>query len=470
MAKIRLLAAIAATGVTALVAPAVVFSAGASPVSVVVGDDDDPAGAPDVRAPSLLASADRAGASASEADVDEPDRTTSSTSTSSTIEPAPGTGANPSTDDAASPDAAESVGAANPPSGPVGASPAAAAPAPPVSGSAARFAWFYKPPANASASQLAAQFDVVVLTRNDESFRDELKAADPSLQVLQYVLASEIQDAGAAQPWRNQAAWNTGDAAALLAQHPDWFARDAAGRPLVKSIGGGRTIYTMDPAQRGWTDYLVDRVLSHNVVAGWDGVFLDNVEMSLSKRRREGQIPAAHPTDGAWQDAMVGHVAAIHAAFAAAGRPVWANVIEGGGSVAEIDRLAPHLEGTMDESFGTGWDRRPRTGSAWEQDLAAVEARRARGDHSLLVAQGTRDDQAARRYAFASYLLVAHPTVSFRYADSATAYAEVWWSDDFDRQLGDPTGPRYREGDTWVRDFEGGRVTVDPVSGIATIG
>ncbi|MFA9566331.1 MAG: putative glycoside hydrolase, partial [Acidimicrobiales bacterium] len=304
----------------------------------------------------------------------------------------------------------------------------------------------------------------------DESFRDQLKAADPSLQVLQYVLANEIQDAGASQPWRNQAAWTTGDAAALLAQHPEWFARDEAGRPLAKSIGGGRTIYTMDPTQRGWTDYLVDRVLAHNIDAGWDGVFLDNVEMSLSKRRREGQIPAAHPTDGAWQDAMVGHVAAIRRAFAAAGRPVWANVIEGGDSAAEIERLAPHLEGTMDESFGTGWDRRPRTGSAWERDVAAVEARTARGDHSLLVAQGANGDAAALRYAFASYLLVATPTVSFRYADSATAYAEVWWSDEFDRQLGNPTGPRYRDSDRWARDFEGGRVTVDPTSGTAAIG
>ncbi len=344
-----------------------------------------------------------------------------------------------------------------------------AAEVPAVTGTSARFAWFYKPPANASASELAERFDVVVLTRNDEAFRDQLRAADPSLRVLQYVLANEIQEAGADRPWRNQAAWNTGDAATLLAEHPEWFARDGVGRPLARSTGDGRTVYTMDPSQAGWTDYLIQRVLTHNVDAGWDGVFLDNVEMSLSKRRREGQLPAAHPTDGAWQDAMVGHVAAIHRAFAAAGRPVWANVIEGGESAAEIDRLAPHLEGTMDESFGTGWDGRPRTGSSWERELAAVEQRTAGGDHSLLVAQGARGDEAARRYAFASYLLVAGPTVSFRYADHTTAYADVWWSDDFDRALGEPLGPRTRIGDEWVRDFEGGRVAVDPVAATATI-
>ncbi len=417
MAKVRALAAIAATGavavtgVTALLAPAVVSSAESSPSAAVVEDDREPS-------------------------VGARDRPSSLPETASD----PATPILPATETRA------------------------------VIGTSARFAWFYKPPANASAAELAARFDVVVLTRNDEGFRDQLKAADPSLQVLQYVLANEIQDAGSAQPWRNQAAWNTGDAAALLAQHPEWFARDDAGRPLAKRIDGGRTVYTMDPSRRGWTDYLVERVLTHNVQAGWDGVFLDNVEMSLSKRQREGQIPAAHPTDAAWQDAMIGHVAAIHRAFAAAGRPVWANVIEGGDSVAEIERLAPHLEGTMDESFGTGWDGRPRTGSSWERDLAAVEARAARSDHSLLVAQGARSDRAALRYAYASYLLVAGPTVSFRYADHTTAYAEVWWSDEFDRALGEPLGPRHRTATGWARDFEGGRVTVDPVAGTATVG
>jgi hypothetical protein len=85
------------------------------------------------------------------------------------------------------------------------------------------------------------------------------------------------------------------------------------------------------------------------------------------------------------------------------------------------------------------------------------------------VAQGARGDQAALRYAFASYLLVAGPTVSFRYADHATAYAEVWWNDEFDRALGAPTGPRYWIGNAWARDFEGGRVTVDPTAGTASI-
>ena len=448
MAKVRALAAIAAfgavaaTGVTALLAPAVVSSA-------------EPSDEPGDGRSSLPVSA---------RPYEISDGTSLSRDTKTTVSSVLAPSTAPSIPETTTPHRAD--GAADGPSTPI--LPAAEAPA--VIGTSARFAWFYKPPANASAAELAARFDVVVLTRNDEGFRDQLKAADPSLQVLQYVLANEIQDAGSAQPWRNQAAWNPGDAAALLAQHPDWFARDEAGRPLSRRIDGARTIFTMDPSRRGWTDYLVNRVLAHNIQAGWDGVFLDNVEMSLSKRRREGPIPAAHPTDAAWQDAMVGHVAAIHRAFAAAGRPVWANVIEGGDSVAEIERLAPHLEGTMDESFGTGWDGRPRTGASWERDLAAVEARASRGDHSLLVAQGARRDQTALRYAYASYLLVAGPTVSFRYSDHTTAYAEVWWSDEFDRALGEPLGRRYRTATGWARDFEGGRVTVDPVAGTATVG
>ncbi len=438
MADARALAGVAVTVVTLLVTPSCEASADLGRAEVRVMDE---VARPRSKPPAVLAAAPVT--TTVRAELADPEPTTTTVGPTSTT-------AAPTTIEA--PQASTTV-----------------APPPPVLSSPGRFAWFYKPPANASAAELATRYDVIVLTRNDESFRDEVKAANPSIRVLQYVLANEIQDAGTQQPWRNQVAWNTGDAASLLVDHPDWFARDDAGQPIVEDIGGGRSVHVMDPGQPGWTDFLIDRALAHNIDAGWDGLFLDNLEMSLSKRQRTGDVPAGYPTDTAWRDAFVGHVAEISRAFAAAGRPVWANVIEGGESATDIGVLAPHLEGTMDESFGTGWDGVPRTGSSWERDLAAAEARTSHGDQSLLVAQGQRADESAMRYAYASYLLVAGPTVSFRFADHRAAYAESWWFDEFDRTLGEPLGPRYPSNGTWVRDFDGGRVTVNPSAGTASI-
>ena len=328
-------------------------------------------------------------------------------------------------------------------------------------------AWFYKPPPGVDAATLVRDFDVFVLTKNDEHFRDQLKAADPSVRVLQYVLSTEIEDPGGGSPQSNQIAWNPGEHAALVADHPDWFLRNSAGGRQTKWFGSQHVSY-MDPASPGWQNWFAQRLVTYNTAHGWDGVFLDNVELSLTKRQREGLVPAAHPTDQAWQNAMVSFLGHVRSVLGARGQMVWGNAIEWNGGQAVLDRYAGQLDGMMSESFGTDWHGRPRLGSSWEKEIGRTERLSALGDHSLVVAQGGRNDSAAFRYAYASYLLVAGPTVSFRYAHHS-AYHQAWWYDSYELGLGQPTGPRYRQGVGWRRDFQHGSVTVDPQQGTASI-
>ncbi|MFA9566413.1 MAG: putative glycoside hydrolase [Acidimicrobiales bacterium] len=328
-------------------------------------------------------------------------------------------------------------------------------------------AWFYKPPPGVDAAKLARDYDVFVLTKNDEHFRDQLKAADPSVSVLQYVLSTEIEDPGGGSPQSNQVAWNPGDFNGLLADHPDWFLRNPDGGRQTRWFGSQQVSY-MDPASPGWQHWFAQRLLTYNNAHGWDGVFLDNVELSLTKRQREGLVPAAHPTDQAWQNAMVSFLGHIRSVLGAHGKTVWGNGIEWSGGQSVLDRYAGQLDGMMAESFGTDWHGRPRLGSAWEKEIGRAERLTAIGDHSLLVAQGSRNDTATFRYAYASYLLVAGPTVSFRYAHHS-AYHQRWWYEAYDQALGRPTGARYRQGVGWRRGFEHGSVVVDPQQGTASI-
>ncbi len=328
-------------------------------------------------------------------------------------------------------------------------------------------AWFYKPPPGIDAASLVRDYDVFVLTKNDEHFRDQLKAAEPSVRVLQYVLSTEIEDPGGGSPQSNQIAWNAGDFAALLRDHPDWFLRNPDGGRQTKWFGSQQVSY-MDPGSPGWRNWFAQRLAAWNNAHGWDGVFLDNVELSLTKRQREGLVPAAHPTDPAWQNAMVGFLSHVRSVMSAHGKTVWGNGIEWSGRPAVLDRYAGQLDGMMAESFGTDWHGRPRLGSAWEKEIGRAERLTAIGDHSLLVAQGSRNDGNAFQYAYASYLLVAGPTVSFRYAHHS-AYHQRWWYDAYDRALGNPTGSRYRQGVGWRRDFEHGSVVVDPQQGTSSI-
>ncbi len=63
-----------------------------------------------------------------------------------------------------------------------------------------------------SAATLARQAALIVLTKNDEAFRDELRAAGYQGKILQYILANEVDGPepgadcdNAFEPWQNQA-------------------------------------------------------------------------------------------------------------------------------------------------------------------------------------------------------------------------------------------------------------------------
>jgi hypothetical protein len=71
-------------------------------------------------------------------------------------------------------------------------------------------------------------------------------------------------------------------------------------------------------------------------------------------------------------------------------------------------------------------------------------------------------------YNVASFLLGAHENAYFydmalekyRIDNFKRGYAQ--FSDLYDIDLGQPKGPKYQSGSTWVRDFEKGSVIVNP--------
>jgi hypothetical protein len=71
-------------------------------------------------------------------------------------------------------------------------------------------------------------------------------------------------------------------------------------------------------------------------------------------------------------------------------------------------------------------------------------------------------------FAYASYLLAAGGRSAFRYTNDQF-YDQAWLYAIYDLELGEPLGPRYRDGAGWRRDFTKARVWVDPQTHMATI-
>ena len=357
-------------------------------------------------------------------------------------------------------------------------------PAPHVATSSRSLAYFYKPPTDGTSPQtLATTAGVVVLSRGDEGYRDELRAAGYTGLTLEYIVSGEVEGPGpyadasapcdtSYVPNRNNVAYGVGDFCAFINPNEDWFLHNGQGQRLTQNFGG-RIYYQMNPGNSGWREFARARVAAMFAVGGWDGVFLDNVALSLYKAQAQldtsdGTV-AEYASDDAFRAAWGDYLALLSSTIRPAGQ-LWANLIADPTPGSGWDAYLPYLDGAMRESFATGYS--DLTPEQWNANLTQAETALAQGKGVIGVAQGDPSDIDAMRFALASHLLITDgQRAFFRYA-SNRAYRQLWRYPEYDEaaRLGAPLGPRYQQMDgLWRRDFACGSVVVDPATTTAQI-
>lgn len=338
--------------------------------------------------------------------------------------------------------------------------------------------YHYKPTTDdTNPSMLAQQAGFIILTKNDEAFRDQIRAAGYRGPILQYILANEIDgptqktNQGKCdsdfQPWQNQAANEPGDFCKYLDPNEDWFLHNGDGQRLYSTYQG-RRYYRMNPASEGWRAFMLDRLKRHmfgddqQPALGYDGFFLDNVELALDNSQNDLKI-----SDGIVQEFDT------QAEFKRAWRdwlkymreglgpdvPLWANLVEGNHEPDEWNDYLPYLDGVMNEAFVTGY-RASLSREQQNNDLKQAEYALAQGKGVYAVSQGEQEDEQRQTFALASYLLIMQLDKMnyFRYSSD---YSSWWLYDNYNVRLGAPLGPRYKVKNGWRRDFENGYVVVD---------
>lgn len=300
-----------------------------------------------------------------------------------------------------------------------------------------------------------------------------LQAAGARGSFLQYIRSEAIMDDNGVKPWPNQVAFKPGDWQDISTNHPDWFLRDRDGRRLSPDPTDPNEshFWMMDPANPGWRAFFLGRVREMQAAGGWSGLLLDNVELSLAKRSRAGQDLPAYPTDQAYEDAVNGYLAFVAAGFHPDARhALMANLIVERAPVdGSWERAQSHLTGVMTEAFAVGWNDALLPSSAeWTAEMAELEQTVRSGRSLMAVSQGSQPNTTRQRIAYASYLLVANDLATFRYADYRQ-YDTPWNYPEYALKLGTPVGPRRLVGTTWVRDYTGGRVSVDPTTWAVSI-
>jgi hypothetical protein len=316
------------------------------------------------------------------------------------------------------------------------------------------FAWFYKPPEEILLPILPQHYDFFILTHRDEEERAILQALGVRQPIPNYLLFTEIQDPGNCEkePHGNQVAYLPGDFCRISTEHPDWFLLDAFGNRIVDD----GDYYNMDPGNPGFRAFWLERALELQRNYGWEGVFLDNVEASLSKYRRHGALPAKYPEDSSLQTAVEGFLAYLQAKNI---RPLYANIIAVRDKSVWL-RYLHYLDGAMLENFAVDWRGNTLSPTEWADEMDVLSTSQQMGKILILVAQGHKDDLPRQQFAYASYLLINDGLAYFRYAHSS-AYREVWWYTNYEIDLGKPLGPIYQNDRFWKREFEHGQVQVD---------
>ncbi len=332
--------------------------------------------------------------------------------------------------------------------------------------------WFYKPPEDGtSLSHLSNNFSYFVLTKNDESQRNYLQ--NRGHPVLQYTKLDAIHDpcfqardpVGTTcncnrNPLNNQVAWNANDICFIRDNHRSWFLRDKNGQ-LIYSSQGNRDFIIMDPGNQGWRDFWLSR-MRQSQSTGWDGIFIDNMATTFT-RHGGNPVDLRDYSRQGWRNAIAGFLRyARQDYFSGANKKMLANLSVYWNEEPTYFQYLQYLDGTMDEHWGVlGNDTGVYSALSWERRILRADATLAQGKNMLLVSRGARNDHHRRNFALASYLLVDRGNGYFRYSRQGD-YDAAWLYDDYDISLGAPVGNYYRQGSNWVRDFENGKVSVNP--------
>jgi Hypothetical glycosyl hydrolase family 15 len=316
-----------------------------------------------------------------------------------------------------------------------------------------------------AAQQRARDFDIIAAPwREYQDYVAQMKAANPNLVLYAY----------------QQGLYPSSDPTAFP---ESFYARDAQGNKIMdKSFN----TWLMDPTSQGWRDQLKTTCQTQLADSGYDGCFLDSLGASaLNPNSVTGMPidPRTHTpyTKASWYAAAAGLAQYVRSGIAP--HPVIGNglncgssyYLAGGGSGMLLDGL----DGGMSEAFvrSAGWSVTTyRNETQWKQDVDMLLdiAKRPAGDGNVAytvtkvwtTATAAQID-AWHRYALGTFLLgyvPGHAYFTFR-DDKGTLQASPYWN----VQLGDPVDTYAKVGGVYQRDFELGRVLVNPTTVTVTV-
>jgi hypothetical protein len=200
---------------------------------------------------------------------------------------------------------------------------------------------------------------------------------------------------------------------------------------------------------------------------GWDGVIIDNANVTCP-----GGTCDEYPTQASYQQATrswLQNVAAVLPGFTVANiqhhgslmnEAIWADwlqFLDGG----HLEHYTKWGAGTDQHIMGSGWE---------SSGQVFMKASQAAGQPFLGTFSCPMTDTRSMLYARGSFLIDWDGVSESALLLDPNPLSQDPWSSVWTKDMGQPLGPKVAVGTSWERQFEKGKVTVNPTNGTAVIG
>jgi hypothetical protein len=325
-------------------------------------------------------------------------------------------------------------------------------------------------------SYLAQNSDLLIMHESLAGAISHLRQVNPDIKLFLYKFSGLTNDS------------SIGHSAAgfdfVHNSHKEWFLLDRSGIMLTDQYSDFSRIHSffMDPGSQGWRQFSVESYLASS--SGWDGVFLDVVELEINQISDNGMLEYKGDMD--YQSALKAYLYYAHSLFSSANKIFLINgaslinqdpyYVDGEGYWQEFLNLT---DGGLEEAFANkySFSGRPvwQPKERWLNQLDALDYAGKNKKVYIAFSHNRNLNKNDSFYSYCSYLLAANE-YSYFYDIAVPKYriASIRASIDFDYSmyaldLGRPLGSRYEHDSLWLRKYESGLVVVNPDDSIASL-
>src|SRR2546429_7789259 len=290
-----------------------------------------------------------------------------------------------------------------------------------------------------------------------------LRLANPNILITYYIPFH--RDAGTfsnSNAYHDLTYWKT--------VHPDWVLYKCD--RITPAYEFGNPNMPFDFANPALVSWQIQTYAQQASEGGYDGIAADNVNLhnqfgacGAYKNGRLAPRYSGQPDDAQWRADVISWLTRMQQALHRLQHPLALipNLSLGDlpANDPQVQQVVSHLDGVEDEGGFTNYGDDYLTGSDWLQRIQFIESVQGQHKAYYIANQYPSVDHAEIQWALASYLMGKEHAAAL-FISTIQGYGADSWYNEYDEQIGSPSGPMYQTQNVYVRVYTHGLSIVNP--------